>query len=72
MNIFIAVFSGVLLLTYYGMVTLLGKLGTSSIQFSEDIDVVGPRKEFLSVARASLRQIFGGISTLLEGYQKVR
>lgn len=70
MSIFIAVFTGFFLLTYYGMVRLLGNLGTTSIQFPKDIDVVGPRKEVLSVARASLRQIFGGISTLLEGYQK--
>ncbi|KUI64054.1 Fumitremorgin C monooxygenase [Cytospora mali] len=72
MDIFNAVLTGVLLpvLTYYGIVKLLGNLRASSIQFPEDIDVVGPRKEFLSVARASLRQIFGGISTLLEGYQK--
>lgn len=39
--------------------------------FPPQFPIIGVRKEVFSVARASLRQLTGGIKTLLEGYRQV-
>ncbi|KAK3943339.1 P450 monooxygenase [Diplogelasinospora grovesii] len=43
-------------------------LFTSSTTFPEDIPIVGVRKQIFKVCRASIRQLYSGVRTLLEGY----
>ena len=60
-----------LLLLLQGLATLLKRLLRPPVTFPSSIPIVGVRKQFLSTARASLRQLTNGITTLLEGYRKV-
>lgn len=43
-----------------------------SAAFPDDIPISGLRNEVFRVVRASLRQLTDGMSTLMEGYRKVR
>ena len=55
----------------YGLVSVARQLLKHAVIFPETIAIVGVRKEFFSIARASLRQLTGGITTLLSGYSQV-
>lgn len=72
MNTFILILTAVSLAFYYIIVTVLPRPFKQTALFPSAVDVVGPRKQLWSVTRASIRQILGGIDTLLDGYQKVR
>ncbi|KAI0798747.1 cytochrome P450 [Xylaria sp. FL0064] len=70
MLLFIILFLAIVPPISYSLLALLNKLLVHPAKFPKSVPVVGPRKQILSVARASLRQITGGIQTLLDGYSK--
>lgn len=71
MQTFILFLTAFVPLSLYGLFVVLSKLLRHPVKFPESVPVIGPRKQALSIARASIRQITGGIKTLLDGYVKV-
>ncbi|KAI0413446.1 cytochrome P450 [Xylaria grammica] len=67
---FMLFFTAIVPLVSYGLFALLYKLLLHPVNFPKSVPVVGPRKQALSILRASFRQITGGIRTLLDGYGK--
>lgn len=72
MNTSVLILSAILLAVYYSIVLVGSKAFKRTALFPTNVDIVGPRKQLWSITRASMRQIFGAIDTLLEGYQNVR
>ncbi|KAI1347470.1 cytochrome P450 [Xylaria sp. FL0043] len=70
MLLFIILFLAIVPPISYSLLALLNKLLVHPTTFPKCFPVVGPRKQILSVVRASLRQITRGIQTLLDGYSK--
>lgn len=64
-------FALVLLSIAYAFGTAVMRTQKHSPSFLHSVPVVGLRKQAFSITRASLRQLFGGITTLLEGYSQV-
>ena len=58
------------LIAVYGIGGTLKNYLKATATFSKDIPVVGVRRQFLSIARASLRQLTNGATTLLDGYRQ--
>ena len=71
MEISLLIHISLVLLSLRVLASLLRKLLRHPVTFPKDIPIVGVRKQTLSVARASLRQLTNGIATLLEGYHEV-
>ncbi|KAL8823103.1 MAG: hypothetical protein Q9191_006174 [Dirinaria sp. TL-2023a] len=69
MEILTLISGSLLLLVFYRFTSTL-KLLRNQVTFPETIPIVGVQKQFLSIARASLRQLTNGITTLLDGYSQ--
>ncbi|KAL1873165.1 hypothetical protein Daus18300_003984 [Diaporthe australafricana] len=69
MNTSVLVLAAILLAVYYSIVLVGSRVLKQTALFPKAVDIVGPRKQLWSITRASMRQVFGGIDTLLEGYQ---
>lgn len=70
MDIYVFIGMFLFLIFVYGFTSALDLLFRHDATFPKSVPVVGVRNEVLTTARASLRQLTNGISTLLEGYRQ--
>jgi hypothetical protein len=71
MNTSVFILAAILLAVYYSIVAVVSKILKQTAVFPKAVDIVGRRRQLWSTTRASIRHIFGGIDTLLEGYETV-